>query len=356
LQKLANPAFFHTSDPSGIHAQLIASARISPLSGLIGHLVHLSTPIGILIALAEVAVGLGTLLGLLTRVAAVGGLLLSLTLFLTVSFHSSPYYTGADIVFAFAWLPLILAGSGGVFSLDGVLAGQVNREARLGDPSMVAVRFSVVQKVCGNYEAGRCAGLHGDPCQVHRCPFLLADGRAVLPTAAAQDLDRRRFVFGAAAVAVVGAVGLALAGAATGLGRVFGGSSTGATGGVALPTPTTTPPAKSQGSGGSSVAGHVLGPSKDVPVGGAATFTVPANGDPGLVLQPTAGDFVAYDAVCPHAGCTVGWSSAANLILCPCHGSEFNPANGDVVRGPAPHGLTSVSVKVAPNGQLYVPR
>ena len=37
---------------------------------------------------------------------------LSLTLFLTVSFHSSPYFTGADIVFLFAWTPMALAGAG----------------------------------------------------------------------------------------------------------------------------------------------------------------------------------------------------------------------------------------------------
>lgn len=37
-------------------------------------------------------------------------------LFLTVSYHTSPYDTGADIVFFFAWMALILAGSGGVLA------------------------------------------------------------------------------------------------------------------------------------------------------------------------------------------------------------------------------------------------
>jgi thiosulfate dehydrogenase [quinone] large subunit len=46
-------------------------------------------------------------------------------LFLTVSFHSAPYYTGADIVFAFAWTPLLLAGSGPVLSLDAAIKGWV---------------------------------------------------------------------------------------------------------------------------------------------------------------------------------------------------------------------------------------
>ena len=76
-----------------------------------------------------------------------------------------------------------------------------------------------------------------------------------------------------------------------------------------------------------------------MPVGGAATFTF-RSGDPGVVLQPAKGAFVAYDAVCPHAGCTVGFSRAADLIVCPCHGSEFKVSNGDVIAGPVAHGLT----------------
>ena len=90
-----------------------------------------------------------------------------------------------------------------------------------------------------------------------------------------------------------------------------------------------------------------------MPVGGAATFTLPS-GDPGIVLQPTKGQFLAYDAVCPHAGCTVSFSKAADLMVCPCHGSEFKVANGDVIAGPAPHGLTEYTVSTGTDGQLYV--
>jgi thiosulfate dehydrogenase [quinone] large subunit len=93
---------------------------------------------------------------------------------------------------------------------------------------------------------------------------------------------------------------------------------------------------------------------RQVPVGGAASFTDPKTGDPGLVLQLEKGQFVAYDAVCPHAGCTVGYSSAAKLIVCPCHGSEFDPSNGAVVSPPAPHGLTPIKVAEATNGELVV--
>ena len=66
------------------------------------------------------------------------------------------------------------------------------------------------------------------------------------------------------------------------------------------------------------------------------------------------GQYVAYDAVCPHAGCTVGYSPAAKLIVCPCHGSEFEPSTGAVVSPPAPHGLTPIRVAEAANGELVV--
>ena len=48
--------------------------------------------------------------------------MLAFTLFVTMSFHFSPYSTGSDIVFVFAWIPSVLLGSGGVLSLDGVAA------------------------------------------------------------------------------------------------------------------------------------------------------------------------------------------------------------------------------------------
>src|SRR6185437_986414 len=114
---------------ASIQAQLAAAARRSPIHALISPLAHVAVPLGILIAFGELAVGVGTLLGFRGRIAAAGGVVLSLMLFLTVSFHTSPYYTGADIVFAFAWTPLALAGSGSVLSLDTAIARWADQRA-----------------------------------------------------------------------------------------------------------------------------------------------------------------------------------------------------------------------------------
>ena len=118
LQKLANPDFFRSSSPISIHAQLVGTTHTSPIGGLLCHLTGASTLIGAVIAIAEVAIGVGALLGLLTRVAAVGGMLVSFSLFLAISFHTHPFYTGSDIVFLFAWTPFVLAGAGGAPALD----------------------------------------------------------------------------------------------------------------------------------------------------------------------------------------------------------------------------------------------
>ena len=359
LQKLANPNFFNANSPSSIQAQLIASIRISPVHAFLGHLLSFAVPIGIVIALAELAVGLGALLGLWTRVAAAGGVALSLTLFLTVSFHSSPYYTGADIVFLFAWIPLVLAGSGGVLSLDGLIAARVAAENKGGPPIVVPIRFELVQQVCGNYKADRCAAQGGQPCDVRRCPFLL-DDRGSIVERGPDSVDRRTLVLGGTAVAASAVIGAVAAGAAAGLGRAVGGApSPGGAGTSALSPPrsgagatSTTAPAGTTTTAGRAAAGTRIGLASQVPVGGAATFTDPATGDPSLVLQPTKDQFVAYDAICPHAGCTVGYETGAKLIVCPCHGSEFDPATGAVISPPAPRGLTPIHVAVSADGSL----
>jgi thiosulfate dehydrogenase [quinone] large subunit len=311
LQKLANPDFFRSSSPISIHAQLIGSERSSPIHGLLSHLVSIAPAVGLAIALGEVAIGLGTLVGLWTRVAAGAGMALSFGLFLTASYHSSPYYTGSDIVFLFAWTPMLLAGAGGAPALDTWFARPPSIEAA--HPHAVS-RRSVLSK-------GALTGL------------------------------------------VAGAY-VVLAGVVAAVGRAGGGTNTTQAtntlgGGGASPTTTTTSAAPSTTGGPVSTtapapSGTAVGPASGVPVGGSAAFTDPSSGDPALVIQPTADDFVAFDAVCPHAGCTVAYQAAAKVIACPCHGSEFNPRTGAVLQGPAPNGLTSIKVVKGPNGDLYV--
>jgi thiosulfate dehydrogenase [quinone] large subunit len=350
LQKLANPNFFRAASPISIQAQLIASSHTSPLRLLLTHLIPAAKPIGIVISFAELAVGLGVLLGLWTRIAAIGGALLSLSLFLTVSFHTSPYFTGADIVFLFAWLPFIVAGGGTRLSVDAWIAKRASTREGVASPELVAIPFATVQSICGNFHEGSCAARAGLDCDAAVCPVLLGP-RAPLATRVHIDtVDRRALVLGGTVAAGVGAAALIFGGAVADTGKMIGGAiapknTTHELSGSSGTTGTTTPGATSSGT--------LLGSAKSVPSGQSATFTVPSSGDPGIVIH-TNSTFFAYDAVCPHAGCTVGWAPQNNLIVCPCHGSEFNVTTGDVVDGPAPHGLVKLKVVEESNGNLYL--
>ena len=352
LQKLANPNFFRAQSPTSIQAQLIASARISPIHMLLSHLIQFAKPLGVVIALSEVAIGLGTLIGLWTRIAALGGAVLSFTLFLTVSFHASPYFTGADIVFFFAWLPLVVAGGGTRLSMDAMIATWVNKKAGVAPAEVVPIEFATVQRICGNYKNGACTARRNLACDAAVCPVLLGE-RAPLTTRVSIDaVDRRTVVVGGAVAAAAGTSAIILAGATSAMGNLIGGAPAPKRGPSHIgPSTSTTNPSGGTGPGAS---GTLLGPASAVKVGSAATFTIPSSGDPGIVLQPTSKEFVAYDAVCPHAGCTVGYYSANNLLVCPCHGSEFQVANGDVLNGPAPHGLTKLKVVEGTDGNLYL--
>lgn len=356
LQKLANPNFFHPQSPISIQAQLIAASHTSPLHALLIHMISFAKPIGIVISFAEVAIGLGVLLGLWTRIAAIGGAILSFSLFLTISFHASPYFTGADIVFFFAWLPFIVTGGGTKLSADAWIANRVAKKEGVTSPELVAIPFATVQQICGNYHGGACAARQGLACDKAVCPVLLGD-RAPLATRVSIDsVDRRALVVGGAVAAGVGAAALLFGGAVADTGKIIGGAKSpkNATTQFTLPssgTPTTTDPVT--GPTTPTPAGTLLGNVKDVPNGHAAAFTIPSSGDPGIVIHADGAIF-AYDAVCPHAGCTVGYYAANDIIVCPCHGSEFAVTTGNVLDGPAPHGLAKLKIVEGSDGNLYL--
>ena len=57
----------------------------------------------------------------------------------------------------------------------------------------------------------------------------------------------------------------------------------------------------------------------------------PSTAKPALVSQPTAGQVVAFSAICTHQGCVV--AAAGNEFHCPCHGSIYDAATGEVDHG-----------------------
>jgi thiosulfate dehydrogenase [quinone] large subunit len=121
LGKLFSAAYFG-SGPKSFTALAQGFAQGSPIGGPIRTVV-LAHPylFALLLAVAELAVGVCALIGLASRLAAGLGLALSVTFFLTASWRVRPFFYGADLPFAVGWLTLLLAGHGGLPSVDAML-------------------------------------------------------------------------------------------------------------------------------------------------------------------------------------------------------------------------------------------
>jgi rieske iron-sulfur protein len=63
-------------------------------------------------------------------------------------------------------------------------------------------------------------------------------------------------------------------------------------------------------------------------------------------LAMSAAGILAYSGLCTHTACGVSeWDSEKRHLLCPCHGSEFDPLkSGARISGPAPRSLPALPV------------
>ena len=368
LQKLANPAFFNAANPGSIQAQIAAFHRTSPIAGLLGVAGHSAVAFGIIIALSELAVGLGVTFGVLTRIAALGGMLISTLFFLSVSYHVKPYYYGSDIVFVFAWTPLVIKGDGGLFSLSLALR---RRLLKTPTPKYVEISFDNLAANCANREGDSCGELGQDAnCALDVCPLIHIQAKRSEPTAVVpQDYegDRRRFLSFALPVALVSVLEVAGATLTASIGKAlapkgsFQAASkplsisnrvTAASQSSSLATTTTHSATSSKENPAMKPKGVLIGPASSVPVGQVASFSDPKTGGPAYLLHPKADTWDAFSAICPHAGCTVMYEPS-NIFACPCHGSEFEADSGMVIQGPAAVGLSRILV-VDFLGELYV--
>ncbi|MGI8869048.1 MAG: TQO small subunit DoxD [Mycobacteriales bacterium] len=332
LQKLANPDYLDRHSPASVVNQMRSLRRTSPIGPLLGLSTHAPVAVGLLIAFGELAVGLGALLGLWTRLAAAGGMLLALTFFLTVSWNTSPYYYGSDIVFVFAWLTLLAFGTQGVCSLETRLRNSARRKSRLGrEPATVAVSASRLRALCargrrcGIGADGRCERLEG-------CPVFPAD--EPLPAHVSAEVDRRAAVARGTAALLVG-VAAAVTGTLTAvIGRWIGGTR----GARAATTRTSTTPGSARST--------VIAAASSVPVGGAVSFTDPKSHNAAWLVHPSQRSFVAFSAICTHAGCAVQYDGAGTAFICPCHGGVYDARSGRVLQGPPPQPLPEIPVRV----------
>src|SRR6266511_427701 len=140
----------------GVRQSGAGLARGSPIGGMVRSVVLVHPYLfALLLAVVELTVGLLALIGLASRVAAAGGLALSLLFFLTASWHVRPFFYGADLPFAVCWLALLLANPSDLPGLDRRLLQRARAEAEA--KSDTAPDASRRAFLAGLAQAGRIA-------------------------------------------------------------------------------------------------------------------------------------------------------------------------------------------------------
>ncbi len=397
IQKLTDPQYFNPSRAGYIGKQIMGFAIGSPIHNfLINIVMPHATFFGALVAYGEIAIGVGALLGCLLRPAAFFGTLLSVLFFLSASWRIRPYFYGADIVFVFSWITLLLAGPlrSGLPSLDALLVPRFLMSVSPASREMLGRVLNVLLGV-GESEEGKQNVLRGEMplpatnrtsgqaatynSKVSGYPqgvpqhVMSGQGRPGYAQGVSQQQkqvnykgrnaairrsqeSRRNFLWGLVAGGV-GMLGITFAGRALHVfpfggddtqQNVVPGSQNNGTGSGDNGSGLQSNPGSGTGTattpGGSTAA---IAQVSAVPPNNAVTFTIPSNGDPGVLVHLNNGQFVAFDATCTHAGCPVEYDPSSQHLLCPCHGAEFDPANAAaVVQGPTNTPLTSVPIRV----------
>jgi Rieske Fe-S protein len=134
-----------------------------------------------------------------------------------------------------------------------------------------------------------------------------------------------------------GLAGLGAAGALAACGTAESPNGSDPTSGGADPTTGSTGSAGETGGAG-------IAATTDVPVGGGIVV------DETVIVQPTADEFLAFSAVCPHQGAIVAAPDADGNIICPRHQSTWT-IDGELEEGPAETNLSAVEITVE-DGQI----
>ncbi|MGZ8514964.1 MAG: TQO small subunit DoxD, partial [Candidatus Limnocylindrales bacterium] len=288
IDKLIDPSFLRAIGPGSIGAQMAEFVKVSPIAPLVQVFgVSFPVEIGFLIAVAEIAIGLGALTGLLFRLSAAGGLALSITFWLTASWATKPYYYGPDLPYAFGWLTVALAGTGNRFTVERWF--RTDADGEYDDDEPVSAERRAVLKAgflgLASLAVAAFAGTVG--------ASVLGRGKPELASGTASPAPSD--------------------------------SSTG----VTAPSPSASAgPGETAAAGASQApaSGQVVAKVSQLGTGRAIAFSDPISGDPGVLVKLADGKIVAFDAVCTHAGCTVEWDPSYDLLVCPCHGAAFDPA------------------------------
>ncbi len=309
MQKLLDPNFLRRGSPDYIGAQLSGFARGTPLGPMFAALARHAVLVGVSTALLETAIGLAVLFGIALPLAALGGFLVNLSLLLSATWHVHPYFLGSDSIYAVAWLALAIGTWSRLRRTPVPGAGGRVAYVNAGPPVDRRVALQVATVGLGALALDGVARMfRGAPARVDAIAPAIRRSPASHPSATAP--------------------------------------STPTAGGTTAPAQPSSPPAP---------AGTVIANLSQLPVGKAVAFSAPGVG-PAVLLRLANDGVLAYSRICTHAGCVVGYDPASRLLICPCHGAEFDPSRGaEPVAGPASAPLQRIDVVVDGSGRVLLP-
>lgn len=127
--------------------------------------------------------------------------------------------------------------------------------------------------------------------------------------------------------------------------------NTGAAKATATPK-TTNNPVKTATTATTAPTAKVLG-STSLVANTATNIVNPADGKAALLIHLPNGNFVAYERACTHVGVEVNYDPMTHTLVCPAHGSVFDPLNkAAVLQGPAMLPLPTIPLRVNANGTI----
>lgn len=389
LDKLTDPQFFNSSAPGYIGQQLTGFAQSSPIGSFLTNVaVPNATIFGWMVLLGELAIGLGTLVGLFSRTAAFFGAVLSLTLWISSSFSVVPFFLGPDLPYAIGWITLMLAGAHPVYSLDSYIKA----------PAATPAKPTAASAKAGKQAQPVAAAVTPDPAanaQMARRRFVLIAGATLVTGMATgvawaktwKEESTKANTFnqlqaGSAGVSssssdtTTTAAPAATAGtdqsatttavAATSSASTTQAAQTNTTQAAASGASTTqsaaastttqaAPTATPKPTAAPAVNGTKLVALASLPVGAGFKFTTPDTKQPAMVFHEQDGSVKAFSLICTHEGCTVEYYQQYKALACPCHGAVYDITNGQPTQGPARRALTAYKVQVDGSGNvIYV--
>ncbi|NWJ45862.1 MAG: Rieske 2Fe-2S domain-containing protein [Chloroflexi bacterium] len=347
IDKLFDLDFLNPNASGYIGNQLTGFAQNSPIGGFLTSVaVPNATLFGVMMLAGELAIGLGTLVGLFSRTAAFFGMVISLTLWVSTTWNVTPFFLASDLPYAMGWLVLALAGAHPVWSLDGQIQLWLNERKRQEilkqgkravvhppNPELVRTqaRRHFLAVAGGTLVAGSLTGVAW---------FNSVSNRNANSTTQSVPIETSPII------------------TSTPVTNPFANNpqpvTTTAQGQFTATTSTPANATKTTAVANTSapINGKVLGAIASLPVGGSLKFITPDTGDRAIVIHNSNGSVKAFSSICTHEGCEVTYYPNQQYLECPCHGARFDPNTGAVLRRPANRPLKAYNVSVDNSGNI----